>query len=132
MALEKWAREKFPMIHEVTARWSGQVQEPDDYLGFIGRATAHAKENVFVATGDSGMGLTHGSIAGILITDLIMGRPSPWAKLYDPARKMGVLNRDFIAENLNAVAQYKDLVTGGEVKSVDEVPRGQGALMREG
>ena len=132
MALEKWAREKFPMIREVTVRWSGQVQEPDDYLAFIGRATAHAKENVFVATGDSGMGLTHGTIAAILITDLIMGRPNPWAKLYDPARKMSALNRDFIAENLNAIAQYKELVTGGEVKSVDEVPRGQGALMREG
>jgi Rieske Fe-S protein len=132
MALEKWAREKFPMIKDVTVRWSGQVQEPDDYLGFIGRATAHAKENVFVATGDSGMGLTHGTIAGILITDLIMGRPNPWEKLYDPSRKMSALNKDFVSENLNVVAQYKDLLTGGEVKSVEEIPKGQGAVMREG
>lgn len=131
-ALEKWAREKFPMIRDVTVRWSGQVQEPDDSVAFIGRATAHAKENVFIATGDSGMGLTHGTIAGILITDLIMGRPNPWEKLYNPSRKMGPLNRDFIAENLNAVAQYKELLTGGEVKSEDDVPRGQGAVMRDG
>jgi glycine/D-amino acid oxidase-like deaminating enzyme/nitrite reductase/ring-hydroxylating ferredoxin subunit len=132
MALEKWAREKFPMIKDVTVRWSGQVQEPDDYLGFIGRATAHAKENVFVATGDSGMGLTHGTIAGILITDLIMERPNRWEKLYDPSRKMSALNKDFISENLNVVAQYKDLVTGGEVKSVGDIPNGQGAVLREG
>ena len=130
LALEKWAREKFPMIREVTVRWSGQVQEPDDFVGFIGRATAHAKQNVFVATGDSGMGLTHGTIAGILITDLIMGRPNPWEKLYDPSRK--TINADFISENVNVVKQYAELVTGGDVKSVDEIPKRQGALMREG
>ena len=129
-ALEKWAREKFPMIRDVTVRWSGQVQEPDDGVAFIGRATAHAKENVFVATGDSGMGLTHGTIAGILIADLIMGRPNPWEKLYDPSRK--TITAEFISENLNVVKQYKELVTGGDVKSVDEIPKGQGALMREG
>ena len=132
LALEKWAREKFPMIREVTVRWSGQVQEPDDYVAFIGRATAHAKENVFVATGDSGMGLTHGTIAGMLITDQIMGRVNPWSKLYDPARKMSPLNKDFVSENLNVVKQYKELVTGGEVKSEEEVARGDGAIMREG
>lgn len=132
LALERWSKEKFPMIGEVMMRWSGQVQEPDDYLGFIGRATAHAKENVFVATGDSGMGLTHGTIAGILLTDLIMGRPNPWEKLYHPSRKMGVLSTDFVAENLNVMAQYKELVTGGEVKSADDVPKGHGAVMRDG
>ena len=132
MSLEKWAREKFPMVRDVTARWSGQVQEPDDYVAFIGRATAHAKENVFVATGDSGMGLTHGTIAGILITDLVMGRPNPWEKLYNPARKMSPLNKDFISENLNVVAQYKELVTRGDVKSVDDIASGEGAVMREG
>ena len=71
------------------------------------------KENVFVATGDSGMGLTHGTIAGLLITDLIMGAKNPWEKLYDPSRKM--LNREFLRENANTLLQYKDLVTPGEV-----------------
>ena len=43
-------------------------------------------ENVYVATGDSGMGMTHGTIAGMLLTDLILGRTNPWATLYDPSR----------------------------------------------
>ena len=33
------------------------------------------------------MGMTHGTIAGILLTDLILGRENPWATLYDPSRK---------------------------------------------
>ena len=43
-------------------------------------------DNVYVVTGDSGMGMTHGTIAGMLLTDLILGPREPWAELYDPSR----------------------------------------------
>jgi glycine/D-amino acid oxidase-like deaminating enzyme/nitrite reductase/ring-hydroxylating ferredoxin subunit len=127
--LESWARQKFPMMERIRYRWSGQVQEPADGLAFIGRALTD-KENVFVATGDSGMGLTHGTIAGLLITDLILGRENPWEKLYDPSRK--ILNKEFVRENANALAQYTDLITGGDATSVDEIPAGHGAVIRNG
>ena len=129
LKLEQWGRQKFPKMQRVRYRWSGQVQEPADGVAFIGRALT-AKPQVYVATGDSGMGLTHGTIAGLLITDLIMGRKNPWEQLYDPSRK--IMNREFIRENANTVAQYKDLVTPGDVASVEEIPRGQGAVMRDG
>ena len=28
------------------------------------------------------MGITHGTIAGLLLTDLILGRENPWAKIW--------------------------------------------------
>jgi glycine/D-amino acid oxidase-like deaminating enzyme/nitrite reductase/ring-hydroxylating ferredoxin subunit len=127
--LEAWTREKFPAVRDVVRRWSGQVQEPSDYLAYIGRAPTSG-ENVFVATGDSGQGLTHGSLAGIIITDLILGRPNPWAATFDPSRK--TLDRDFVKENANTLAQYADWVTGGDVKSAEQVPPGEGAVLREG
>ena len=129
LRLETWARQMFPELGQVRYRWSGQVQEPTDGLAFIGRALTD-KQEVFVVTGDSGMGLTHGTIGGLLITDLIAGRPNSWQKLYDPARK--ILNREFIHENANTLAQYRDLVTGGEARSTDEIRPGQGAIMRKG
>ena len=61
-----------------------QVLEPVDYMGFIGRDPGF--DNVYLATGDSGQGMTHGTIAGILLTDLVMGRENPWEKIYDPRR----------------------------------------------
>jgi glycine/D-amino acid oxidase-like deaminating enzyme/nitrite reductase/ring-hydroxylating ferredoxin subunit len=124
--LESWARQKFPRVEETVSRWSGQVQEPADGLAFIGRALTKGEE-VFVITGDSGMGLTHGTLGGILISDLISGRPNPWEELYDPSRK--ILNMEFVRENLNIAAQYKDLLTGGELSSVDEIPPEEGAIM---
>jgi glycine/D-amino acid oxidase-like deaminating enzyme len=43
--------------------------------------------NVYIARGDSGAGLTHGTIAGMLVRDLILGRDNAWTSPYDPSRK---------------------------------------------
>ncbi len=129
--LESWTRLRFPMIREVKFRWSGQVLETIDGLAFIGRNPLD-EPNVFIVTGDSGMGMTHGTIAGILLTDLILGRENPWAKLYDPSRKtLHALDR-FVNENLNVAMQYGDWLTGGDVDSPGQIKPGAGAVIRRG
>lgn len=80
-----WAETRFPRIGEIEFQWSGQILESIDGLAFIGRNPMDAP-NVYIATGDSGMGMTHGTIAGVVLTDLIRGRTNPWAGLYDPSR----------------------------------------------
>jgi len=129
--LEKWARLKFPVAGEVAFRWSGQVYEPVDSLAFIGRNPGDA-DNVYIVTGDSGHGMTHGTIAGMLITDLIMERRNDWAKIYDPARvSLGSVG-EFLKENLNVAAQFKDYITPGEVDDPMQVMPGTGRIMRKG
>lgn len=129
--LEEWARERFPMLGPLQYTWAGQVMETIDGLAFIGRNPMD-KENVFVVTGDSGMGLTHGTIAGMLLTDLIVGRENPWTDLYSPSRKPVRAAGAFVKESLNTALQYADWVTGGDVSSVDEIPKDSGAIMRQG
>jgi glycine/D-amino acid oxidase-like deaminating enzyme/nitrite reductase/ring-hydroxylating ferredoxin subunit len=129
--LESWMRQGFPMAQEVVYRWSGQVLEPVDSLGFIGRNPGDT-DNVYIATGDSGHGMTHGTIAGMLLTDLIMGRTNPWEKLYDPGRVSLKSSGEFMKENINVAAQFKDYVTGGEVDDPMQVMPGTGRIMRKG
>jgi glycine/D-amino acid oxidase-like deaminating enzyme/nitrite reductase/ring-hydroxylating ferredoxin subunit len=130
--LEVWARERWPMIERVEFRWSGQVMEPVDGVAFIGRSPSDTR-NVYIATGDSGMGMTHGTIAGILITDLIAGRQCSWAPLYDPSRITLKAAPEFSRENLNVAAQYASgFVGAGEVDSAKEVAPGTGAIIRRG
>lgn len=129
--LERWTRTRWPMSEDVLYRWSGEVMEPVDSLAFIGQNPLD-EENVFIATGDSGNGMTHGTIAGMLLTDLIMGRANEWAVVYDPSRKSLRALPEFASENLNVAAQYADLVTPGEVDSVDEISSGEGAIIRHG
>ena len=108
--LEAWTRARFPQVQGFEFRWSGQVMEPVDGLAFIGRNPLD-RDNVYIATGDSGNGMTHGTIAGMLLTDLIIGRENPWASLYDPSRKTLGAIKEFAKENLNVAAQYADVVS---------------------
>ena len=131
-ALERWTTERFPTFDGAIEKWSGQVMEPVDYMGFIGRNPGET--SVYIATGDSGNGMTHGTIAGILISDLILGHDNPWTALYDPARVTVSAHSaaDFLKENLNVAVQYADLVTPGETSDRESIPRGEGAVVRRG
>ena len=129
--LEDWARRHFRAAGPVEFRWSGQVMETQDGLAFIGR-NPMSPDHIYVATGDSGMGMTHGTIAGILLSDLIQERPNRWADLYDPSRIRVKAAGDFLKENLDVAAQFTSYLTPGEVPSVDEITPNTGAVMREG
>jgi glycine/D-amino acid oxidase-like deaminating enzyme/nitrite reductase/ring-hydroxylating ferredoxin subunit len=128
--LERWTRERFP-IGAVEFEWSGQVMEPVDGLGYIGRNPGD-KGHIFVATGDSGHGMTHGTIAGMLISDLILGRANGWEQLYDPGRKTLKSAGEYLKENVNVAKQYIDYITPGEVRSEAEIAEGHGAVIRQG
>jgi glycine/D-amino acid oxidase-like deaminating enzyme/nitrite reductase/ring-hydroxylating ferredoxin subunit len=127
--LEHWTRERFP-IQDVEFQWSGQVMEPVDGLAYIGRNPGD-RGHVFVATGDSGQGMTHGTIAGVLISDLILGRPNEWERLYDPSRKTLRSGGEYVRENLNVVKHYAEYLTPGEVHSEGEIGPGEGAVIRD-
>lgn len=129
--LERWTRERFPEMGEVQFRWSGQVMEPVDGIAFIGRNPLD-EDNVYIATGDSGQGMTHGTIAGILLTDLIQGRRNKWEDLYSPSRIRLKALPEYASENINVAGQYADYVTAGDIKSESELRPGEGAIMREG
>jgi glycine/D-amino acid oxidase-like deaminating enzyme/nitrite reductase/ring-hydroxylating ferredoxin subunit len=129
--LRDWARDRLGVEGELRYHWSGQVLEPHDGLAFIGRNPGD-DDNVFLVTGDSGNGLTHGTLAGRLLTDLVNGVSNPWAHLYDPARVNLRSLGTFVAENAKGTAPYADWVTTGDVSSVEEIPAGEGAILREG
>ena len=126
--LEAWTRERFPTAGRLAFTWAGQVMETLDGLAYIGRNPGD--ENVYVVTGDSGMGMTHGTIAGLLLTDLIQGRDNPWRELYDPSRKVVAAAGEFVKENLDVAAQFAGYVMPGA--SPGELPWDSGAVVQRG
>jgi Rieske Fe-S protein len=81
------------------------------------------------------MGMTHGTIAGILLGALLQGKEHPWAALYDPkritlhARELATLAK----ENADAAVHVTvDYVTPGQVNDVAAIPRGEGRVIRRG
>lgn len=102
--LESWTRQYFD-IGEVVYRWSGQVLEPYDGNAFIGRNVAD-KDNIYVVTGDSGHGMTHSTIAGMLIADLIQGKENRWEDIYKPNRVTLKATRIFFKETVSTLLDY--------------------------
>jgi glycine/D-amino acid oxidase-like deaminating enzyme/nitrite reductase/ring-hydroxylating ferredoxin subunit len=128
--LESWARGLLPRLGNVTHRWSGQVLDTVDYASFTGRNPGN--ERVFVHTGDSGQGLTHGVMASLLLSALVTGKANTWAEFYAPERVRMSAAGTYVAENVTAVKNFAEYVAPGELKSVDELKPGQGAVIREG
>jgi glycine/D-amino acid oxidase-like deaminating enzyme/nitrite reductase/ring-hydroxylating ferredoxin subunit len=129
-ALEAWARERVPKMGKVTHRWSGQVMEPSDYVGFIGRNAGD--KHRYIATGDSGQGITNGVIASLVIAGLILDGNSPWAKTYDPARTITKNIGEYLSENMTALRSFAEYLTMGDIDSIERLKPGEGALLRSG
>ena len=129
--LADWTRSRLGIDAPVRYSWSGQVLEPNDGLAFIGHNPMD-KDNVYIVTGDSGNGMTHGTIAALLLPDLIDGIEHPWAPLYAPARKQLRGISEFVRENANVAAQYVQLATPGEIGDARDIANGGGAIMRQG
>jgi glycine/D-amino acid oxidase-like deaminating enzyme/nitrite reductase/ring-hydroxylating ferredoxin subunit len=131
--LERWTRERFPMVGARDLCWSGQVIEPFDALAYIGKNPG-GPAHVYIATGDSGHGLTHGAIAGMLIRDLIRGADNPWAGLYDPARKR--VSRSSVKEYLHlagsVTAHFAEWLKPDGRGSLETLAPGQGVVVRRG
>jgi glycine/D-amino acid oxidase-like deaminating enzyme/nitrite reductase/ring-hydroxylating ferredoxin subunit len=124
--LEERLTEIVPRV-DVTHRWSGQVIETPDGLPYIGQTADHQ----YAATGYAGNGLTFGTLAGMMMSDAILGRPNPWSELFDPSRK--ALTRgvwDYLKENVDYpyyLIRYR--FAGAEAQSLRAVKRGQGKII---
>jgi glycine/D-amino acid oxidase-like deaminating enzyme/nitrite reductase/ring-hydroxylating ferredoxin subunit len=127
--LREWSDEWFPFLTEITYRWSGQVYEPVDGLGYIGIDPAHG-DNVFISTGSSGVGMTHGTLSGLILRDLILGRKNSWAKLYEPSRKNLLSGLEYAKENVNTALQYTRHFAGGDFRSVGDIPPDHGGIVK--
>lgn len=129
--LERWCRERFPRAGKIVDHWSGQVVEPADGLAFIGPQPG-GDGHVLIATGDMGMGLTHGTFAGLLLGDRILGRENRCASLFDPSRITLRAAPAMLREAGHTLAGLAERWTAGEVESVDEILPGSAAILRRG
>jgi glycine/D-amino acid oxidase-like deaminating enzyme/nitrite reductase/ring-hydroxylating ferredoxin subunit len=111
-------------------RWSSQVVEPVDGLPFIGKNAG--AEHVYVATGFSGNGLTFGTLAAMILRDACIGSHNPYAEIYAPGRlKPFTKLASFLSENVDfPLHLLSDALKAPTARSLDEVPRGDGRIVR--
>jgi glycine/D-amino acid oxidase-like deaminating enzyme/nitrite reductase/ring-hydroxylating ferredoxin subunit len=127
--LRTWAGMRFGELNEPTHKWSGQVLEPVDFAGYVGRDPDN--DHIYFVTGDSGQGITNGALAGLLIPALFDG-DHRWRKLYDPARVSLKATGTFLSENSTAIKSLAEHLGGPLLPSEDSLAPGEGGLVRDG
>ena len=82
--LADWVTARFG-VSDFRYRWSTQDNASADRVPYIGRLR-RTSGHLWTATGFSGWGMTGGTVAGLLLADLVQAIDNPWRDLYDPQR----------------------------------------------
>ena len=72
LELERYLHSHFG-VDQVDYRWSSQDYESFDKLPYIGKLTP-GNDHIYVATGFSLWGMSKGSMAGMMLADLVQGK----------------------------------------------------------
>jgi Rieske Fe-S protein len=103
--LESYLR-KYYDIEEVSFKWSSQYFAPADGLPYIGHLPG-SPDNIFVATGYGGSGITYSQVAALMLTDMIVKGESKYEKVFDPNRIKPVAGfESFVKEAADVVAKF--------------------------
>ncbi len=103
--LEAFVR-KYYEVKEVCFRWSSQFFNPADGLPYIGHLPGHPS-NMFVATGYGGIGISSGTLAAMVLTDLIAAGKSEYEHLFNPNRIKPVAGfKKFVTEAADVVSHF--------------------------
>jgi glycine/D-amino acid oxidase-like deaminating enzyme/nitrite reductase/ring-hydroxylating ferredoxin subunit len=113
--LEEWARERFG-VTEFENRWSAQDYYSMDILPYVGRIGV-GDEHTYVATAFRAWGMTNGTAAAMMLSDLIAGRENEWSGLYDSTRAASVVSSTSLyKEGIEQAAHFvKDRFKGAAV-----------------
>lgn len=97
--LESFVRRCYPEAREI-ARWGAQDCMSLDGAPYIGPYSKHTA-GLYVAAGFNKWGMTSAMAAAGLLTDLILGKPNPYAAVFSPSRS--ILRPQLAVNGLEAV-----------------------------
>lgn len=123
--IEEYVRRHFD-VAEIVYTWAAQNYKPADALPYIG--TSPLENNTYIATGFAADGLTYGTLAGMIISDAILGQENEWATIYDPKRFTPLASAPkFVKENVDVATHLvKNYLFYGDAGELKEIKAGEG------
>lgn len=128
--LEAFVRQHFG-VQSITHRWTNEDFQSMDGLPFIGCAES-SNPHLYVAVGFNAWGITNGTVAAQLLSDLILGRPNPYSRLFDATRINALEGAlDFLKGNLeSAKHMVADRFSTRKEEELTKLQPGQAAVVR--
>ncbi len=125
--LEGWARERFG-VTDFQNRWSTQDYSSVDGLPYVGRVGA-GSEHVYVATAYRSWGMSNGTAAAMLLSDLISGKENPWASVYDSTRTIPFASGQLYREGAEEAMHFFKNRAESAGQSAADVAPGEGKIV---
>jgi Rieske Fe-S protein len=127
--LEMWARKHFP-VTAVHYRWSAQDAMPADGIPYVGKLSPVSR-HLWTASGYKKWGLTNGTAAALMLSDLVLGRENPWIATFDSNRfKPLAAAPTLLKENVNVGAHFfGDRLSPPDARSLEELGPDEGAIV---
>ena len=128
--LESYIRRYFD-VETVAFQWSSQFFESVDGLPYIGHLPGNP-DNIFVATGFGGNGITYGIASSIILTDLICNGTSEYKDLFNPNRvKLVAGFENFVKEATDVVGVFIGRRFGiKEIEDAVELAKGEAKVVK--
>jgi len=127
--LEEFAREHW-RVRSIEYRWSAQDNITVDHVPYVGRLMPRT-EQLYMATGFAKWGMAGGTAAALLLADLLLSRPSPWAELFDPNRLKPIAGGLKLAEETARVGLrfFGDRLTKRGNRPIEDLKPGEGDIV---
>lgn len=109
--------------------WCAEDVMTFDKMPMAGRYS-RSTEGVYLVTGFNKWGMSNSMICGGLLTDLVLKRANPYAKLFSPQRHIKGALGDYLS---NAFTNAKEIAKGyfsTTRKTVDDLPVNSGMIVR--
>ncbi|MFD7658689.1 FAD-dependent oxidoreductase [Actinosynnema sp. NPDC059797] len=129
--LVKFARRHWD-VAEITHLWSAQDAVPYDKLPMIGPYTP-GNRRLYGATGYQKWGLSSGTIAAMVLSDLLRDRENAWAERFSPHRLSLKSTPTLAKMNAKVAADFVgDRLRTADVDSTAQVPLGEARIVQHG
>jgi glycine/D-amino acid oxidase-like deaminating enzyme/nitrite reductase/ring-hydroxylating ferredoxin subunit len=117
-------------VTEVSSKWSAQYYVPTDGLPYIGHLPG-ASKGIYAATGYNGNGIILGTVAAIVVSELILMGESEFKDLFDPGRIKPIAGfTEFIKENADVANRFvADRLGIDKIDSVAQLPIDSGEIV---
>lgn len=126
-SLKSFLTTYFPKA-DITYHWSAQHFKSADLLPFIGYASRRNK-NILMATGYFADGLVYGTLAGLVMGDLILGIDNPCASTFQSTRLTPISSPLFVKENANVFMQYLKDQPMMPLKNFEDIKAGEAKVI---
>lgn len=127
--LEAYIRKYFD-VDTICNKWSSQYYESDDGMPYIGHMPGH--DNIFVATGFGGNGMTFGSLSAKILCGTIIEKNTNYESVFSPSRIKPIAGfESFVRENADVISMFiSKRLSFQQINQLVELAPGQAAVAK--